>query len=145
MAKKNKKKTAKSKKLTLTYKELDLLVEKQAKKLAKKIVDKKVAKAVEKALAKASAPKKATPTKATPKKTTTRKVAPKKTTTAKAATPSKKVSTVGKISMNLNVRDANAKLRAMRSVASVNKFVAGETRATVLKVKDSKLNQLSKK
>ena len=48
-------------------------------------------------------------------------------------------------SLDLNVKDASAKVRSYKTIASIDTFIKGDTRATFLKVVASRKNALSKK
>lgn len=120
----NKKNKKSENKVTLSLKELDKRIKKEAKKLANKIVDKKVEKAVAKALSAVTA-----------------SITPK----TKVSTAKPKAPRVNKTSMDFNAREAMTKIRASLTVNAVNKFASNETRSTVLKVKEAKLKQLTRK
>ena len=47
-------------------------------------------------------------------------------------------------SLDFNVKDASAKVRSLKSIAAIDTFVKGDTRATFLKVVASRKNALSK-
>lgn len=47
-------------------------------------------------------------------------------------------------SLDFNVKDASAKVRSLKSIAAIEAFVKGDTRATFLKVVTSRKNALSK-
>lgn len=55
------------------------------------------------------------------------------------------VESKGASSLDFNVKDASAKVRSYKTIASIDAFIKGDTRATFLKVVASRKNAISKK